>query len=199
MGKKWKLTVFIYLGSKITADSDYKHEIKRLLPLKESYNIPRQHIKKQKHHFADKCPSSQSYGYSSSHVWTWELDHKVGWGPKNWCFWTVWMEKTLENPLDSKEINLVNPKGNQPWIVIGKTDAKDEATILWAHDKRVDSLEKTLMPEKTEGRRSVWQAEMVGWNHWLSGHEFEQILGDSRGQRSLACWSPRGHKESDMT
>ena len=80
--------------------------------------------------FANKGPYSQNYGFSSSHVWMWELDHEEGWAPKNWCFWIV-LEKTLENPLDSKEIKSVNPKGNQPWIFIGKTDTKAEAAILW--------------------------------------------------------------------
>ena len=121
------------------------------------------HIKKQKHHFADKCPSSQSYGYSSSHVWMWELDHKVGWGPKNWCFWTVGMEKTLENPLDSKEINLVNTKGNQPWIVIGKTGAEAEAPIFWPPDI------KSQLTGKDSDAGKDWKQEKRGWQRmrWL--------------------------------
>ena len=97
----------------------------------ESYDQPRQHIKKQRRHFVDKSPYCQSYGFSSSHVQMWELDHKEGWVPKNWCFWTVVLEKTLESPLDSKDIQPVNPKGNQFWIFIGRTDAEAEATILW--------------------------------------------------------------------
>ena len=103
---------FIFLGSKITADGDCSHDIKMLGPWKNSYDKPRQHIKKQRHYFANKGPSSQSYGFSSIHVWKWELGHKESWVPKNWCFWTVVLEKTLESPLDCKEIQPVNPKGN---------------------------------------------------------------------------------------
>ena len=121
-------------------------------PWKKSYK-PRQRIKKQRHYFADKSPSSQGYGFSSSHVWMWELDHKESWAPKNWCFWTVLLEKTLENPLDSKEIKPVHPKGNQSWIFIGRTDTKAEALILWPLMWRTDSLEKTQMLGKIEGRR----------------------------------------------
>ena len=99
------LTDFIFLGSKITADGDFSHEIKKTLaPWKESYDQHIQHIVMQRHYFANKGPSSQGYGFSSSHVWMWELDYKEGWVPKNWCFWTVVLEKTLESPLDCKEI-----------------------------------------------------------------------------------------------
>ena len=105
-----------------------------LAPWKVSYDKPRQHIEKNRHHFANKGPSSQSYGLSSSHVWKWELDHKEGWAPKNWCFWTVVLEKTLGSPLDCTDIKRVHPKGNQPWISIGRTDAEAEALILWPPD-----------------------------------------------------------------
>ena len=105
-----------------------------LAPWKKSYDKPRQHIKKHKHYFANKGPYSQSYGFSSSHVPMWELDHKEVWVPKNWCFWTVVLEKTLGSPLGSKEIKPVNPKGNQLWIFIGRTDAEAEAPILWPPD-----------------------------------------------------------------
>ena len=103
---------------------------KTLTPWKESYDQPRQHITKQRHYFANKGPFSQSYGLFSSHVWMWKLDHKEGWAPKNWCFWTVVLEKTLESPLDSKGIKPVNPKGNQSWILIGRTDAEVESPII---------------------------------------------------------------------
>ena len=122
---------FIFLGSKITADGDCSREIKTLAPWKKSYGKPRQHIKKQKHHFADNGLYSQSYGFSISHVWMWKLDHKESWALKNWCFWTVVLEKTLESPLDCKEIKSVNPKRNQSWIFIGRIDAEAEAPILW--------------------------------------------------------------------
>ena len=116
------------------------------------------HVKKQRHYFVDKGQFSQSYGFSSSHVWMWELDHKEGWVLKNWCFWTVVLEKTLESPLNCKKIKPVNPKGNQSWIFKEKTDAEAEAAILWPPDVKTDSLEKTLMMEKIEGRRRRgWQ------------------------------------------
>ena len=138
--------------------------------------------------------------FPSSHVWIWALDHKEeGWAPKNWCFWTVVLEKTLESPLECKEIKPVNPTGNQPWIFFGRTDA--EAPILWSPDvKRANSLEKTLVLGKIEGRRRrVTEDEMVGWHHWLNGYEFEQTLGDCEGQGSLVCCQPQGCKESDTT
>ena len=124
-----------------------------LAPWKKSYDKSRQHIKKQIHYFANKDLSSQGYGFFSSHVWMWELDYKESWVPKNWCFWNVLLEKTLESPSDCKEIQPVNPKGNQPWIFIGHLI------------KRADSLEKTLMLGKIEGRRRR------GWQRmrWLDG------------------------------
>ena len=102
-----------------------------LAPWKKSYDKPRQHIKKQRHFFANKGSHCQSYGFSSSHVWMWELNHKEGWALKNWCLWTVVLEKTLESPLDRKEIKPVTPKGNQSWIIIGRIDVEAEAPILW--------------------------------------------------------------------
>ena len=102
-----------------------------LAPWKKSYDQPRQHIKKQRCCFADEGPSSQSYGFSSSHVWIWELDHKEGWVLKNWCFWTVVLEETVKSPLDCKDIQPVNPKGNQSWMFIGRTDVETETPIFW--------------------------------------------------------------------
>ena len=125
----------------------------------EIYDKPRLCVKKQRHHFAYKGPCSQDYGLSSSHVQMWELDHK-GWVPKNWCFWIVVLEKTLESTLDCKEIQPVNPKGNYPWILIGRTDAEAEAPILWPPNGK-SSLEKTLMLGKIEGRRRGQQT--MGW------------------------------------
>ena len=124
------VTDFIFLGSKITADGDYSHEIKTLAPWKKKYDQPRQHIKKQRHYFANKGPSSQSYGFSSSHVCMWELYHKESWALKNWCFWPMVLEKTLESPLDYKEIQPVHLKGNQPCIFIGRSDAEAETPIF---------------------------------------------------------------------
>ena len=109
-------------------------KLKDACSLEKSYDQPRQHIKKQRYHFANKCPSSQGYGFSSGHVWMWELDYKENLAQKNWCFWTVVLEKTLESPLDSKVIQQVHPKGNQSWIFIGRTDA--ETPILWPPDAK---------------------------------------------------------------
>ena len=129
-----------------------------LAPWKESYDKPRQCIKKQRHHFADKSPCSQSYGFSSSHVWMSELDHKEGWVPKNWCFRIVILGKTLESPLDSKEIKPVNPKVNQCWIFIGRTDTEAEAPILWPHDGKGQLIGKDSDAGKDWGkRRRGWQ------------------------------------------
>ena len=136
-------------------------------------------------------------------VWMWELDHKEGWVSKNWCFWTVVLEKTPERPLDSKEIKPVNPKGNQPWTPIGKT----EAPVLWPRglDAKSSDAKSQLIGKDPNARKDRRQEkgatedEMVGWQHRLSGHEFEQTLGHSEGQGSLACCSPWSHKESDTT
>ena len=123
-------------GSKITADGDCSHKIKRhmLLGRKVMTNLESMLKSRDTTLLTKFCPSSQSYGFSSSHVGMWELDHKEGWAPKNWCFWTVVLEKTLENPLDCKDIKHVSPKGNQPWIFIGRADAEAEAPILWPPD-----------------------------------------------------------------
>ena len=120
----------------ITADGDCSHEIKRRLLLGRKAMTNLDSILKGRDYFADKGTSSQSYGFSSSHVWMWELDHKESWMPKNWCFWTVVLEKTLESPLDCKEIYLISPKGNQRWIFIGRTDGEAEAPILWPPDAK---------------------------------------------------------------
>ena len=129
-GETMKTVIDYFLGLQNHCGQWLSHEIKRHLLLDK----PRQHIKKQRNYFTDKGPYSLSYGFSSSHVHMWELDNKKGWAPKNWCFWTVVLEKTLESPLDYKDIKPVNPKGNQPWIVIGRTIAKAEAPILWLPD-----------------------------------------------------------------
>ena len=185
----------------LLGESNVKNQSLVLTPWKKSYDQPRQHIKKQKHYFANKGPSSQSYGFSNSHVWMWELDYKENWELKNWCFWTVGLEETLESPLDSKEIKPINPKGNQSWIFIGRTDAEAETPILWWPDvknwllgKDPDSWKNWRQEEK-----GMTEDEMVGWHHWLKGHEFEQVPGVGDGKGSLACCSPWGPKESDMT
>ena len=156
---------------------------------------------KQRHYFANKGPSSQGYCFSSGHVWIWELDNKESWAPKNWCFWTVVLEKTLESPLDCKEIQPVHLKGDQSWVFIGRTDVEDETPILWPHDMKNWPIGK----DPDSGKDWRWEEkgmtedEMVGWHHQLNGHEFEQTPGDSEGQRSLECFSPSCCKELDMT
>ena len=165
-----------FLGSKITADGDWSYEIKRhLAPWKESYDQPRQHIKKQRHYFANKGPSSQGYGFSSSHVWMWELDHKESRVPKNWCFGTVVLEKTLESPLDCKEIQLDHPKGNQSWIFIGRTYVEAEIPILWSPDVNswLTGKDPDAGKDWRQEEKGTTEDEMVGWHHQFNGHESE--------------------------
>ena len=130
---------------------------------------------KQRHYFANKGPSGQSYVFSSSHVWMWELDYKESWALKNWCFWTVVLEKTFESILDSKEIQPVHPKGNQSWIFIGRTEAEAETPVLWPPDVKSWLIWKDPDLGKSEGRRrrGTTEDEMVGWHHRLDGHKFE--------------------------
>ena len=172
-----------------------------LAPWKKSYVKPRQCIKKQRHHSANKGLHGQSCGFSSSHVCMWELDQKESWVPKNWCFWTVVLEKTLESPLDSKKIKSVNSKGNQPWIFIGRTGAEIEAPILWPPDMKSRLIGKDPDAGKDwqQEEKGVTEDERVGWHHWLNGHEFEQTQGDNEGQGSPECCSSWGCRESHTT
>ena len=169
-------------------------------PWKESYNQPRKHIKKQRHYFANKGSSSQGCGFSSRLVWMWELDYKESWVLKNWCFWTVMLEKTLVSPLDCK-IQPVDPKGNQFWIFIQRTDAEPETPIVWPPNWKNGVIWKDPDAGKDwrQGEKGTTEDEMVGWRHWLDGHEFEQALGVGDGQGSLACCSPWGRKELNTT
>ena len=157
----------------------------------EKYGKPRQHIKKQRHYFTNKGPSSQSYGFSSSPVWMWELDHKESWVPKNWCFWTVVLEETLESPLDCKEIKPVYPKKHQSQIFIGKTDAEAETPVLWPPDVKSWLIRKDPdagknLKAKEEGdvrEQNGWMASPTQWTWvWASS-------GRGKGQGSLACCS----------
>jgi len=176
-------------------------KLKVTCSLEEKLDKPRQHIKKQRHYFADKGPSCQSYGFSSSHVWIWELGYKESWVPKNWCFWTVMLEKTLESPLDYKVIRPVNPKGNQSWIFIGSSNAEPEAPILWPPDSKNRLIGKDPDAGKDwrQEEKGTTEDEMVGWHHRFNGHEYEQAqTWVGAGQGSLVCCSPRGLKESDM-
>ena len=161
------VTDFIFQDSKNTADGDYSHEIKRCLaPWKKIYDQPRQHIKKLRHYFANKGLSSQSYGFSSSHVWMWELDYKDSWAPKSWCFLTVVLEKTVESPLDCKEIQPVHPKGNQSWLFIGRTDAKaDNSNTLatWCEE-----LTQWKRPCCWERLKAGGEGDDRGWDGWMA-------------------------------
>ena len=146
-----------------------------LVPWKKSYDQPRQHIKKQRHYFSNKGPSGQRHGFSSGHVWMCELNYKESWVPKNWCLWTVVLEKTLESPVDCQEIQPVNPKGNQSLIFIGRTDAKAETPILWPPDAKNWLIWKETDAGKhwRQEEKQTTEDEIVGWHHWLNGHEFD--------------------------
>ena len=180
MGKQWKQwETFFSLSSKITADGDCSHETERcfLLGRKAMANLD-SILKSRDISLLTKGPYSQSYSFSSSHAWMWELEYKESWEPKNWCFWTVMLKKTLESPLDRKEIKPVRPKGDQSWIFIGKTDAEAEAPILWSPDLKNWLLGKD--PDAGKDRRQeekgVIEDEMAEWHHRLNGDEFEQTL-----------------------
>ena len=155
---------------------------KTLAPWKKNYEKPKQLIKMQRHYFANKSPYGQSYGFSHSHVWMWQLDlHNEGWELKKWCFWTVVLKKTLKSPLACKEIKPVNPKGNQSCIFIGKTDA--EAPILWPPDMKRHLIRKD--PDAGKDWRleekGMTEHEIVGWHHWFNGLQFEQALKNGEG------------------
>ena len=166
---------FILGGSKITADGYCSHEIKRRLFLGRKVMTNLDSILKNRHYFANKGPSSQGCGFSSGHVWMWELDYKESWAPKNWCFWTLVLEKTLESPLGCREIWPVHPKGNQSWMFFGRTDVEAETPVLCPPDAKSWHIWK----DPDAGRDCRWEEkgmtrdEMVGWHHRLNGHEFE--------------------------
>ena len=177
----------IFLDCKITADSDCSHGIKRCLLLGRKAMTNVGSILKAEALLCWQTPSSQHYGFSSSHVWVWELDHKESWTPKNWCFWTVMLEKTLESLLHCKEIQTLesllhckeiqpfNPKGNQSWIFIGRTDVEAETPILWPPDSKNWLIGKDLDAGKDweQEEKGTTEDEMVDWHHRLYGHEFE--------------------------
>ena len=160
-----------------------------LAPWKKSYDKPRQHVKKQRHHFANKGPYSKRYDFSSSYAWMWELNHKEWWTMKNWCFWTVVLEKTLESSLDSKEIKPVNPKGNQFWIFIGRTGA--EILIFWPPDGKNWLIWKDSDAGKDWRReeKGMTEDKMVGWHHWFNGlslSKLQEIVKDREAWRTAA-------------
>ena len=178
------------------------------MKLKDAYSLEgklwptRQHIQKQRHYFANKGPSSQGYGFSSGRVWVWELYYKESLALKNWCFWTMVLEKTLESPLDYKEIQPVHPKGDQSWVFTGRTDAEAETPILWPPDVKSWLIGKDSDSGKDWGQeeKGMTKDEMVEWHRQLYGHdESEWTPGVGDGQGGLACCCPWGRKESDMT
>ena len=167
------VTDFIFLGSKITAAGDCSLEIKRRLLLGRKAMTNLDSILKSRD-IADKGLSSQSYGFSSSHVWMWELDCKESWAPKNWCFWTVVLEKTLENPLDCKKVQPVHPKWDQSWVFIGRTDVEPETPILWPPDVKGWLIWKDPDSGKDWGQeeKGTTEDEMVRWYHRFNGYKF---------------------------
>ena len=175
MGKQWKQWLTIFLGSKITADGDCSHEIKRRLLLGRKVMTNLDSILKSRHYFVKKGSSSQGYSFSSSHVWMWELDYKDSRVLKDWCFWHVVLENTLETPLDCKEIKPVHPKGNQSWVFIGRTDVEAETLIPWPPDVKGWLIWKDPDAGKDWGQeeKGTTKDEMVWWHHRLSGHELQ--------------------------
>ena len=181
MANRWGKSVrFHFLGLQNYCGwwlQPYNNKKKALVPWKRSYDTPRQHIKRQRHHFANKRPYSQSYGFTSSHVWMWELDHKKGWMAKNWCFQAVVLEKTLESPADIKEIKPVDPKGNQSWIFIGRADAEAQTSILWPPDgkSQLNGINPVARKDWGEVGKEVTENEMIGWHHRLNGHSWSKL------------------------
>ena len=167
------VTDLISLGSK--AESLQMWNKKMFAPWKKSYDKLRQRIKKQRHYFANKGLPSQGYGFSSGHVWMWELNYKESWAPKNWCFWTVVLEKTLESPLGCKEIQPVHLKWDQSWVFTGRTDAEAVTSVLWPPDAKNWLIGKDPDAEKDWGQeeKGMTEDEMVGWHHWPNAHGFE--------------------------
>ena len=149
-------------------------KLKDTTPWKESYDQPRQHIKKQRHYLVNKCPSRQGNGFSSSHIWLWELDYKESWVLKNWCFWTVVLEKTFKSPLDCKEIQPVHPKGDQSWVFIVRSDVEAETPILWSPYAKswLNGKDPDAGKDWRQVEKGMTDDEMVRWHHQCSGHEF---------------------------
>ena len=190
-GEKVKAgTDFLFLSSRITAGGDCSHEIKRCLLLgRKAMRNLRQCVKEQRHHFANEGSYSQSYDFSSSHVQMWELDHKEGWVPKNWCFWIVVLEKTLESPLDSKEMKPFNPKGNQPWIFIWRTDA--EASILWPPELKSWLTGKD--PDIRKDRRQE-EAEEMRWFDSITDSMDMNLIKLQKIVKERGAWHTEVHE-----
>ena len=173
MGNQWKQWQTSFFGApKSLQIVTAAMKLKDACSLEEKLCQPREHIKKQRHYFANKGPSSQSYGFSSSHEWMWELDCEEGWAPKNWCFWTVVLKKTLESPLYCKEIQPVHPKGDQSYMFIGRTDVETETPIFWPPDAKSWLIWKDpdVGKDWRQEEKGMTEDEMVGWHHQLNGH-----------------------------
>ena len=166
--------------------------MKKDTPWKESYDQSRQHIKKQRHYFANIGPSSQSYGFSSGYVWMWELDYTESWMLKNWCFWTVVLKKTLESPLDCQEIQPVHPKGDQSWVLIGRTDAEIEAPILWPPDMKNWLIWKDPDAGKHWGQEKKGMKEDEMLDGITDSMDMCLVVGDGQGCQACCCpWGCR--------
>ena len=204
MGNRWGdsgNSVRLYFGGAPKS----LQRVTAVMKLKDAYSleeklwpIARRHIKKQRHYFVHKDPFSQGYAFSSSHVWMWELDYKESWTQKNWWFWTVVLEKTLENPLDCKEIQPVHPKGDQSWVFIGRTDVEVETPILWPPDAKNWLIEK----DPDVGKDWRWEEkrmaedEMAGWHHWwtwwhhsmgMSFSKLWELVTDREAWHAMGC------------
>ena len=206
-----------FWSSKITADGDCSHELKSSLLLGRKTMTKLDSMLKSRdiHYFVSKSLSSQSYGVSSSHVWICELDYKESWAPTNWCFWTVVLEKTLESPLICNGIKPVNPKGDQSWVFIGRTDTEAETPILWPPDAKIWLIWKDPDAGKDwrQKEKGTTEDEMVGWHHWFNGHEFElmrleelvmdreawhgAVHGITKSQTRLSEWTRNWMKEKE--
>ena len=198
MGKRWKQwqTLFSWAPKSLQILTVATKLKDTCAPWKKGYDQPRQCIKKHRHYFANKDPSSQGYGFSSGHVWMWELDYKESWAQKSWCFWTVVLEKTLVSPLDCKEIQPVHPKGDQSWAFIGRSDAKAKTPIPWPpHVKSwLFGKDSDVGRDRGQEETGMTEDEMAGWHHRLDGRVFEWTLGVGDGQGGLACCVSRGHR-----
>ena len=190
----------IFVGSKIIVDGDCSHEIKRHLLLGRKVMTNLYSILRSRD-IANKGPSIQGYGFSSSHVWMWELDYKESWELKNWCFWTVVLEKTLESPLDCKEIQPAHSEGDQPWDFFGRNDAEAETLVLWPPHAKSWLIGEDFDAGRDWGQeeKGMTEDEIAGWHHWLYGRESEWAPGVGDGQGGLTCCDSWGHKESDTT
>ena len=201
-GKMETVTDFIFLGSKIIADGDYSHEIKRhlLLERKAMANLDSV-LKSRDITLPTKVHIIKAMVFPIVRYRCESWTKKKDWALKIWCLQTVVLEKTVESPLHNKEIKTVNPKGNQSWISIGRTDAENEAPKLWSPDVKswIIGKDPDSGKDRKQEEKEMTEEEMVGWHHWLSGHELEQAVGDGEGQESLECCGLRDRKELDTT